>query len=143
MKHALVALLLFLSSAAFAADYNPARAKFHYQLYCQGCHTPDGSGHKSIPHMKDHVGVFQRSQRGREYLVRVPGSATSALNDTQLAEVLNYIVFEFSGESLERERFSPYSAAEVGLLRANPLLETVNYRADLLVEISRATGGTQ
>ena len=90
--------------------------------------------------MKDHVGTFLKSREGREFLVRVPGSATSSLDDTELAEVLNWIVVEFSGDSLTGT-FEYYTADEVGSLRQTPLNEVENYRAELLANIASAQTG--
>ncbi len=140
MRIAALFLCWALSFAAQAEEMNARRAHFNYQMSCMGCHTPDGSGAREIPRMKDHVGRFLKSQAGREYLVRVPGSATSALSDAHLAEVLNWIVLEFSGDSLG-EGFNPYTAAEVGSLREHPLNEVAQYRAQLLAEIARAELG--
>ena len=128
---------LFLATAAAAEEMNRERAHFNYQMFCQGCHTPDGSGARTVPRMKDHVGYFLESPRGREYLVRVPGSATSALDDEELAEVLNWIVMEFSGPSLTTP-FESYTATEVGALREQPLNEVEKYRALLLADIAGA-----
>ena len=71
-----------LVATAGAVEINEQRAQFNYQMFCQGCHTPDGAGAVTVPRMKDHVGYFLEIPEGREYLVRVPGSATSALNDS-------------------------------------------------------------
>ena len=133
---AVIAILCLLGCALTQAEeINPARAKFNYQLFCQGCHTPDGMGVKAVPRMKDHVGYFLETRAGREYLVRVPGSATSALNDRQLAEVLNWIIIEFAGDSADPD-FAPYSADEVRALRKTPLNEVENYRVQVLTEIA-------
>ncbi len=131
---------LFLGTAAAAEDMNRQRAHFNYQMFCQGCHTPDGSGAQTVPRMKDHVGYFLESPRGREYLVRVPGSATSALDDEELAEVLNWILLEFAGDSLDKN-YLPYTTAEVGRVRQHPLNEVDAYRAELLVELARTGAG--
>lgn len=132
------ALLLTLTGALpAAADINPQRALFNYQMSCQGCHAPDGSGANAVPRMRDQVGFFLATQAGREYLVRVPGSAVSALGDADLAEVLNWIVQEFAGDSVV-DPFEPYTPQEVGTLRQYPLNEVVNYRAQLLVDIASA-----
>ncbi|PLW82557.1 cytochrome c, class I [Kineobactrum sediminis] len=104
-------------------------------MNCQGCHTPDGSGAGSVPRMKGHVGIFLQSQEGREYLVRVPGSATSALNDERLAAVLNWILTEFSGDSMNSP-FKAFSAEEVGRLRQSPLKEVEQYRLKVLRDLS-------
>ncbi len=138
MRLLLHALVLSAASTAVAADESAARVHFNYQMFCQGCHTPDGTGARHVPRMKDHVGVFTTSPRGREYLVRVPGSATSTLDDDELAAVLNWIVYEFSGASFNRD-FEPYTAAEVGRLRQRPLNEVARYRDELLAEIDSVT----
>jgi mono/diheme cytochrome c family protein len=132
-----LALCFCLASGALAEDINWQRAQFNYQMFCQGCHTPDGSGAKSVPRMKDHVGYFLGTQEGREYLVRVPGSATSALGDEQLAEVLNWIIQEFAGDSAD-ESYERYTPVEVARLRQQPLNEVEQYRTQLLVEIASA-----
>lgn len=133
---ALVGLMLAVATTAlFAQEINPERAHFNYQLFCQGCHAPDGMGANAVPRLKGHIGIFLRSQPGREYLVRVPGSATSALDDAKLAEVLNWIILEFAGDSVS-EPFELYSAQEVATLRQNPLNEVDRYREQLLAEIA-------
>ncbi len=116
------------------------QARFDYMMHCQGCHTPDGSGASSVPQMKDRVGVFLTSEAGREYLVQVPGSATSALSDARLANVLNWIITEFSGSS-RSDQFQPYTEEEVGHLRQHPLNEVARYRAQLLRELLQRSGG--
>ena len=133
----ILALCICLASGALAENINWQRAQFNYQMFCQGCHTPDGSGAKSVPRMKDHVGYFLGTREGREYLVRVPGSATSALDDEQLAEVLNWIIQEFAGDSAE-ESYERYTTLEVAQLRQQPLNEVEQYRNQLLVEIASA-----
>ncbi len=125
-----------LAAAAAAVEINEERAQFNYQMFCQGCHTPDGVGAVTVPRMKDQVGHFLETERGREYLVRVPGSATSALNNDELAEVLNWILREFAGDSLASD-YRAYTAEEVGRMRQVPLNEVEAYRAQLLVEIAR------
>ena len=104
-------------------------------MFCQGCHTPDGQGGKDVPKIKNHIGRFLTTTSGREYLVRVPGSANSTLNNLQLAEVLNWIVLEFGGKSTPKG-FEFYQQEEVAKLRTKPLFEVFEYRKKLLAEIS-------
>ena len=94
----LLALCLLVPLAAAAEVVDAGRAQFNYQMSCQGCHAPDGSGDSAVPRMRGTVGMFLDTPRGREYLVRVPGSAVSALDDAELAEVLNWIIQEFAGD---------------------------------------------
>ena len=138
---ALSTLLSFTSIgnvlAGVQAEINEDRARYHYQMFCQGCHTPDGSGVNAVPPLKGMMGVFLRSQNGREFMVRVPGSATSKLDDMQLAEVLNWCIENFSSDSLVNGEYLPYTAEEVGRLRQSPLQEIDNTRAAVLAEIAR------
>ncbi len=124
-----------LALSASAAEVNKARALYHYQMFCQGCHTPDGSGNGDIPALKDFMGYFMNTDQGRAFLVRVPGSATSKLDDQELAEVLNWCLAEFAGVSLPVQGYAPYSAAEVSVLRAEPLEEIEQHRAAVLLDI--------
>lgn len=114
---------------------NTARAKFNYQMLCQGCHTPDGAGGKGVPRLKDFVGNFLNIEKGRKYLVQVPGSANAALDDTQLAEVLNWLIVEMGGLSVP-DNMRYYTAEEVHKLRKEPLFEVLDYRRQLLAEMS-------
>ena len=123
--------------AAPQTAINEDRARYHYQMFCQGCHTPDGSGVNAVPPLKGMMGVFLRSQRGREFMVQVPGSATSKLDDAQMAEVLNWCIENFSASSLINGDYLPYTAEEVGRLRQSPLQEIDNTRAEVLAEIAR------
>lgn len=137
MKRVLTLWLALLGPLAWGDDINPQRALFNYQMSCQGCHSPDGSGANAVPRMRDVVGMFLATDAGREYLVRVPGSAVSALGDADLAEVLNWIIQEFAGASVTVP-FQPYTPQEVGRLRQHPLPEVVQYRAQLLADIASA-----
>lgn len=131
-------LVLLTSSATFAGDSiagvaNGDRARINYMLNCQGCHGPEGSGMTdgTVPNMSGFVGRFLQVPGGREFLVRVPGSANAALNDAALAEVLNWILGTMSAGELPAA-FVPYSADEVGALRKSPLTEIVQHRQELL-----------
>ncbi|OUR83920.1 cytochrome c, class I [Colwellia psychrerythraea] len=104
-------------------------------MFCQGCHTPDGTGGKSVPKIKNYIGYFLQNQIAREYLVRVPGSANSSLNDEQLAEVLNWMIIELGGESVPKN-MQYYTANEVAKLRQHPLFEVVEYREMLVKKLS-------
>ena len=111
------------------------RDHFNYILYCQGCHTADGIGaENAVPMLKDQMGYFLQVDGGREYLVRVPGAATSVLNDKDLAALLNWMISTFGGESVAAD-VKPYTANEVGSLRKSPLLDTESQRSVLKASI--------
>ncbi|MBI2993078.1 MAG: hypothetical protein HYY48_02740 [Gammaproteobacteria bacterium] len=127
-------LLCGIADPGRAADarHEDGRARIDYMLNCQGCHQPDGAGSPgAVPRLRDHLGGFVRVPGGREYLVRVPGAALSALDDAGLAAVLNWMLRDFSAAELPAD-FVPYDAAEVGRLRREPLADAESERRILL-----------
>lgn len=114
----------------------------NYQLQCAGCHLGDGSGSKAndVPRMKDFVGNFLKVEGGREFLVRVPGMAQSALNDAQLAELINWLMREdgIAGKSMPAH-YQPYTGEEVAAVRRKALLNVPTARVGL-IEQMRAKG---
>ena len=136
----LIFISLLLSYGASAeSDVAERRALFNYQMFCQGCHAIDGSGHKSVPELKNSMHRFMASQSGREYLVRVPGSANSTLDNEQLAELLNWMLVNFTAQNTTQD-WRPYIASEVAEYRKSPLFETVNYRRALLASLNSEPG---
>lgn len=119
-----------------AQTVNEERAHLNYMLLCQGCHLPDARGVEgNVPRIKDYIGNFLKIEGGREYLVRVPGSANAAINDEQLAELLNWIVMKYAGASLP-DNFLPFTVTEVATLRRSPLNEVSRLRAELVKKIN-------
>jgi hypothetical protein len=83
------------------------------------------------------VARFLEIPGGREYLARVPGVATAALTDAQLAELLNWTLYRFDAAHVPAG-FKPYTAAEMGALRRHPLrTEAKAVRAALMTELDR------
>jgi len=107
----------------------------NYQLQCAGCHLGDGTGSAAndTPRMKDFVGNFLKVPGGREFLVRVPGMSQSALNNAQLADLLNWLMREdgMAGKSVPTD-YQPYSAEEVRALREKTMLNLPGTRAGLI-----------
>ena len=112
---------------------NARRAWQNWTLNCQGCHRLDGGGSDgTAPSLAGTVAKFLWVPGGREYLVRVPGVATSPLSDADLAEVMNWMLWRYDSEHLP-SNFRPFTAAEMGPLRSRPLrLEAAGMRSDLL-----------
>jgi len=114
----------------------------NYQLQCAGCHLGDGSGSAAndTPRMKGFVGNFLKVPGGREFLVRVPGMSQSALNNAQLADLLNWLMREdgMAGESLPAD-YQPYTTEEVTVLRAKTMLNLPGTRGEL-IKAMRAQG---
>ena len=137
----LAVVLALWAAAALGGDLgvNADRARVNYMLNCQGCHLPDGDGVGDIPRMKGFVGNFLRVPGGREFVVRVPGSANAALDDAFLAELLNWMLVEISAGELP-EDFQPYTAEEVGRYRAQPLSDVNAVRTALVQKIAQLPG---
>src|ERR1700738_2171297 len=112
---------------------NPQRAWQHWALNCQGCHRPDGTGSSgTAPSLAGTVARFLSGPGGGEYLGRVPGVATSALSNADLAEVMNWMLWRFDKEHMPAN-FQPFTPTEIGQLRTAPLrLQGAPLRADLL-----------
>jgi mono/diheme cytochrome c family protein len=100
----------------------------NYQLQCAGCHLGNGMGSAAndTPRMTGFVGNFLKVPGGREFLVRVPGMSQSALNNAQLADLLNWLMREDG-------------MAEVAALRAKTMLNLPGTRAELISKM-RAQG---
>lgn len=116
---------------------NPARAQFNYMMHCQGCHGADGVGAAggAVPTMKGFLGNFLKVDRGREFLVRVPGSANADMSDAALAEVLNWLLPRISAAQIPDD-FEPYGEAEVGRWRAEPLQDVAGLRESLIARLA-------
>ena len=137
---------LFVTVAAAAEPGAPAPAGVsrpelawqHWVLDCQGCHRADATGSAATaPGLAGQVAKFTRVPGGREYLGRVPGVATAPLSDADLAELLNWLLWRFDEAHLS-DRFRPYTAAEVGALRRQPLrTEASQVRAKLVAKFPR------
>jgi hypothetical protein len=103
-----------------------------YMLHCRGCHGPEGAGAPgAAPSFRGQVGQFLRVPGGREYLIRVPGTSQSELDDARTAALLNWLLHEFSAAELPAD-FVPYDAAEVGRARHAVLVDVGAARRELL-----------
>ena len=132
------AVVMALFAAASSAGADDRRAHVNYMLHCQGCHLPATEGMEGkVPPMKEFVGWFLHSQEGREFLIRVPGVSQSALDDAELAELINWILLTHSRGQLP-EDFRPFSADEVGQLCGNPEPEPQVTRQRILEHIARS-----
>ncbi len=137
MRLGVFALLLSLAGSVLAQETpgveDDARARVNYMLNCQGCHGPDGAGTAdgAVPTMKNFLGNFLAVAEGREFLIRVPGSANAALTDAALAEVLNWMLPQISPEQIPDD-FNPYTTAEVAKWRKQPLDDVIGEREKLI-----------
>jgi mono/diheme cytochrome c family protein len=130
--------LVLLAALGAASPSRAEPPEILYMLQCRGCHLPDGAGTPGVvPPFAGQVGRFLTVPGGREFLVRVPGSAQSPLSDAELAEVLNWIVRRFGPDEVARS-FAPYTAEEVAHVRRPPLTDVDSVRRALVAEIERA-----
>src|SRR5580692_9955728 len=126
------------AEADFPGVANMQRAWQHWTLNCQGCHRADGMGtDETAPSLAATVAKFLHAPGGREYFGEVPGVATSALGDADLAEVMNWMLYRFDRSHVPAN-FQPYTADEVGRLRLTPLhIDTSKLRNKLLQQANR------
>jgi mono/diheme cytochrome c family protein len=125
MRFAAAFLAAVCASAALPARaFGPAT---NYAIHCQGCHLEDGSGMPDkVPALDGALARLAATPEGRAYLVRVPGVANAPLGDAELAALLEWTLRRFAGAA------APFTAAEIGALRAAPLADVAGARARLL-----------
>jgi cytochrome c553 len=120
--------------SAHAQSLSP---KNNFILKCVGCHGPDGTGSEKggIPDFNGFVGAFSYLPEGRLYLMHVPGVVGSGLNDQEIADVMNYLMHEWGGESMD-SGYQPFTEHEVQTLRAKPLKDVVDYRRTVVEKLT-------
>jgi mono/diheme cytochrome c family protein len=130
-----VALAASLSAGALRAS--PAQ---DYMLYCMGCHGPQAQGVPGkIPPLAGALALFMRTAEGRDYVLRVPGAANSALPDAQLTAVLNWLATSYGapGEAPP----VPFTVDEVTRVRHTPLADVQARRREVISALA-ASGPT-
>ena len=129
--------LVFTLSLALplAARASPAQ---DYVLYCRGCHGAQAEGVPGkVPPLARALARFMRRPLGRDYVLRVPGAANSALSDARLAAVLNWVAATFNaGEPVGAASFT---TAEVARSRRHPLASVLATRRTVVRALA-ATG---
>src|SRR5690242_6497053 len=115
---------MWSSTSAFEPSVN-------YMLQCMGCHTPDDSGEPGrVPSVRNTLVHFASTPAGRKFLIQVPGAAQSHLSDTELAEVLNWMVTHLSALPVPTD-LKKFTAAEVSASRHTPLTAVTEVRKRL------------
>ena len=101
-----------------------------YQLHCAGCHGATGQGlyGAHVPDLRP-MGRFLSLPGGREFLMRVPGVMGSGLDDAQVAAVLNWMMHSLADPMPDD---NPFTAAEIGRARAQPLVDVMQERRRLM-----------
>ncbi|GAA0504946.1 hypothetical protein GCM10009414_13510 [Tatumella terrea] len=124
-------LLLFCSASAMALPNTPQQ---NYLLKCSGCHDIDGSGTVAggIPPLPGYIGSFLDDPQGRVYVLHVPGVISAGLDDTELADLLNYVNHKW-GDVKAR----PFTAAEVKMNREHSVADVVKLRREIVSRFVR------
>jgi mono/diheme cytochrome c family protein len=123
------------AAASQAQAYDAARARQDWVLNCMGCHTADGSGIPGkVPPLRESLGHFVSMPEGRQFVMRVPGAANSALNDAELANVLNWLLATMN-ETSRPASFRPYTAEEIAANRRPALTDVARTRTKLVKEL--------
>lgn len=127
---------LALSAQAQSLAQTPqqaAQAHLQYMQHCMGCHLPDGSGapDKGIPSMHNMLGRFLQVPGGRAFIVQVPGVMNSALNDAEIARLMNWLLPQVSAATLPAQT-PAYTAEEIARLRQSRPVDVPAVRAGLV-----------
>ncbi len=131
-------LALIASGMATLSLATQASPSQDYMLYCMGCHGAEAHGVPGkVPALAGSMSRFMRTPQGRDYLLRVPGAANSALADAQLAAVLNWLAARdaAAGEAPA----APFTEAEVARVRHTPLANVLATRHEVIAALA-ATG---
>jgi cytochrome c553 len=121
-------LTLAATALATAAWSSPAQ---DYMLYCQGCHGDQAQGVPGkVPPLAGSLNRFMRTAEGRDYLLRVPGAANSALSDEQLSAVLNWLAERYAPAG--EPPAAPFTVAEVTRVRHTPLANVLATRTEVV-----------
>jgi hypothetical protein len=104
-----------------------------YMLYCMGCHGGEAQGVPGkVPPLAGSLALFMRSAAGRDYLLRVPGAANSALTDAQLTAVLNWLAESFPPAGATSPQPEPFTVTEVVRVRRAPLANVQETRREVV-----------
>jgi mono/diheme cytochrome c family protein len=137
LRHAAACLLGAGSLFSVRAALADQTAEVNYMIHCMGCHLADGSGAPpQVPDVRGEMGQFLAVAGGREYLVQIPGAATSPVSDRELAAVINYMLTAFS-ETTMPASFVPFTEDEVKRLRPHWLNDPEPVRKRLLEALAK------
>ena len=123
--------LLYLSPIIYANS--PSEPNYNYKLFCQGCHLPDGTGvFGEVPSLVNNLSTYLKIPSGREFIVQVPGVMHALLTDTEVAELLNWIVMNFDHQYYGSGEFLPYTSKEVTSIREKGYVDIMAKRKNVL-----------
>jgi cytochrome c553 len=125
---AVAAVAFGLTGVGGAVRASPAQ---DYVLFCMGCHGIGAQGVPGkIPPLAGALALFMRTPEGRDYVLRVPGAANSALSDAQLAAVLNWLAERYA--AADEPPPAPFTTEEVTRVRHTPLANVQATRREVV-----------
>jgi hypothetical protein len=108
-----------------------------YTLNCWGCHRSHAEGVPGrVPPLANSMAYFLYIPEGRAFLVQVPGVASSSLSDSEVADVLNWLLVTFNKQQLPKD-FNPYTADEVRRFRPHQLVGVTKSRQVLVKRLAK------
>ena len=135
----LATLTMVLGASLFSVALRASPAQ-DYMLYCMGCHGAEAQGVPGkIPPLAGALALFMRTAEGRDYVLRVPGAANSALPDAQLAAVLNWLAQTYGAPG--QPAVVPFSVEDVTRVRRAPLADVQARRREVISALA-ASGPT-
>ncbi len=129
-----IAALLIVASASHLMAASAEPPEQLYMLNCWGCHRPHGEGVPGTAPPLRGAADFLRVPGGRQYLIEVPGVAQSALDDAQVAAVMNWIIQSFSSDRMPAD-LRPYTRDEIAKYRRTRPMDIKETRARLASEM--------
>jgi mono/diheme cytochrome c family protein len=114
-----------------------------YLERCGGCHGIQGhSAPGKVPSLRGQVRYFLCLPESRAYLVQLPSVSRSPLTDNEVADLMNFVVFDLGGDTGGRAEDARYTADEVHKLRERPLNEIslASYRGTLVERLIERCG---
>jgi len=130
----LATLTVALGASLFSVALRASPAQ-DYMLYCMGCHGAQAQGVPGkIPPLAGALALFMRTAAGRDYVLRVPGAANSALPDAQLAAVLNWLAQTYGAPG--QPPLVPFSVEDVTRVRRAPLADVQARRRAVVSDLA-------
>src|SRR5215831_19644990 len=134
MTARLLRLAVTLAAGALSAGVRASPAQ-DYMLYCMGCHGAQAQGVPGrVPPLAGTLALFMRTAEGRDYVLRVPGAANSALPDAQLAGVLNWLAMSYGAPATAPP--APFTVDEVTKVRRTPLADVQARRREVVQSLA-------
>ncbi len=136
----LLALMLVSGLASEAARCAQMPSAVQYALHCSGCHglQATASQRTAIADLNE-AWRYAATAAGRNYLISVPGVATSGLSDDGAAARLNRVISIF-GQDEAVASFTRFTAVEVAAGRRHIASDALHQRLRLMTRWIAAVG---